>query len=172
MESHVKILEQAIELLGQLSPSHLTEVNRPMFSASIGDHLRHVSDHYDALLRCIEQNDGTVDYNKRCRQSLVSTSLEVATQTFIQLRTALQQLGQQIECFALPVEVICEIDIYSEYSERVMSTIGRELLFVSSHAIHHYAIISSMQQAKQRPVPAYFGYAPATITALREASAS
>lgn len=172
MESHIKILEQAIELLRQLSPSHLTEVNRPMYSASIGDHLRHVSDHHDALLRCIEHGDDTVNYNKRCRQSLVSTSLEAASEKFIKLKAALQQVGKQSECLTLPVEVVCEIDIDCEYSARVMSTVGRELLFVSSHAIHHYAVINSMQQAKGRPVPAYFGFAPATITAMRQSSAS
>ena len=48
------------------------------------------------------------------------------------------------------------------------SMVGRELLFVLSHTIHHIAMIGVMARAMAATVPQWFGYASSTIAHLQQ----
>ena len=39
---------------------------------------------------------------------------------------------------------------------------------VSSHAIHHYALVRIICSMQNKPVPEFFGFAPATITHINK----
>lgn len=52
----------------------------------------------------------------------------------------------------------------------VASSVGRELAFVLSHTIHHNAIISAMVKTLGGWLPDHFGYAPATIRHMENAT--
>ncbi|MEH6452764.1 MAG: hypothetical protein V7782_06940 [Psychromonas sp.] len=41
------------------------------------------------------------------------------------------------------------------------------MVFISSHAIHHYAMIAQIAKAQQQTIPEYFGVAPATASFMR-----
>ena len=52
------------------------------------------------------------------------------------------------------------------------SSLARELNFVASHAIHHYAIIRPLAEAGGLPLPEEFGKAPETVRYERLQSAT
>jgi uncharacterized damage-inducible protein DinB len=47
------------------------------------------------------------------------------------------------------------------------STLGREMLFVISHTIHHQALVAVLLSATGRGVPDAFGLAPSTPLSAR-----
>ena len=48
------------------------------------------------------------------------------------------------------------------------STVRRELQFLLSHSIHHYALIATICHANGFPVPEGFGVAPSTLRYRRQ----
>jgi hypothetical protein len=65
-------------------------------------------------------------------------------------------------------EEYADLDVYVEVAhdcnrrQVVRSTLGRELAFVASHTIHHFAIVALLLRDMGIGVPARFGYAPST----------
>jgi uncharacterized damage-inducible protein DinB len=51
-------------------------------------------------------------------------------------------------------------------SVEVETTVGRELVFVLSHTVHHNALIAVMARTLGVSVPDRFGYAPSTLAHL------
>jgi hypothetical protein len=51
------------------------------------------------------------------------------------------------------------------------STLGRELEFLRSHTVHHYALIALIFRAHEASVPSSFGVAPSTLRYQAEAAA-
>ncbi len=43
------------------------------------------------------------------------------------------------------------------------SSLGRELQFLASHSVHHFAMIGGICRALEAPLPDDFGAAPSTI---------
>lgn len=122
------------------------------FKSSIGEHFRHILDHYHALM--LGMNAGHVDYNQRTRQSNVETSLEIAVSNWQQINNWLDTLEDKDHERIL--KVVTEHNI-------VNSTLGRELSFISSHAVHHFAFIRLLASAYEVSLPKDVGVAPATI---------
>ena len=54
-----------------------------------------------------------------------------------------------------------------EFNFEVESSLGRELVFVASHAVHHYALLAAHLRQLGLPVPEGFGLAPATVAHAR-----
>jgi hypothetical protein len=52
------------------------------------------------------------------------------------------------------------------------STVRRELQFLLSHTVHHYALIAMICHRHQRPVESDFGVAPSTLNYRRRAAAA
>lgn len=66
------------------------------------------------------------------------------------------------------VEIISEISISESINQTCKSTLGRELVFVASHAIHHFSLLSAMSSFNGDDSDEEFGIAPATLSYLRE----
>ena len=168
LKSHLEVIDQAINLLSELDEDSFTQVLSPYFSGSIGQHLRHVVDHYDNLLNGF--SEGHVNYNRRNRFCSVETSLEVCSQSLGNIRKQISQLTTQE--LRQSLSILTEISISERDDALVESNVARELVFASSHAIHHYALIKIIRQMQNASVPSEFGYAPATLTYLRTHNAS
>ena len=52
------------------------------------------------------------------------------------------------------------------------STVRRELIFLVSHTVHHYALIAVMLRHQAVGLPADFGVAPSTLRHQRRLAAS
>ncbi|MDG1121858.1 MAG: hypothetical protein P8J70_04155 [Glaciecola sp.] len=159
LSSHSEVIDQSIVLLQSLNDYEYQDVCLPLFSVSIGQHMRHIVDHFSSLMRGMDSQH--VDYNYRSRQSDTETSLLIAI-------SQLQQIKAWVLCLTeaqldKPLNVISDINVQSSHPGTVQSSIARELVFCVSHAIHHYALVKIIRQLQGAQVDVNFGVAPATI---------
>jgi hypothetical protein len=140
----------------------------PAFAAPVGAHLRHVIEHYEALL--IPRQPGTVDYDSRRRDREIEHSPRLA-------RARLQALQQCLllwhdASLAAPLQVCGQGGLAGEFGFEVPSTLGRELAFLASHTVHHFALLRPHCQQQGMALAADFGKAPATVAHERAACLS
>ena len=64
---------------------------------------------------------------------------------------------------AEPVLARCEVSYDQGRSSVTGSTLGRELVYVIAHGIHHYALITVMARLQGAELPPEFGVAPSTV---------
>jgi uncharacterized damage-inducible protein DinB len=151
--SNISLLGQARHAVASLSAAQYA--NAPEgFHSSIGQHIRHILDHYRSLLNA--QGD-LVDYEKRERNTEVQTDPATAL-------IHISQVSQQL--FELPARRL-RLQIEGCHADARMLTAEtsteRELMFVLSHTVHHFAIIGIYLRVLGVAAPADFGVAPSTL---------
>jgi uncharacterized damage-inducible protein DinB len=147
---------QCEAIAGMLTVEHYTM--RHDENASIGEHLRHSVEHFTVLLDGLGL--GIIDYDnrkrnsdlERCPLALISAVRAISAQ-FLLLA------GQSM---TTPLEVRM---LFAPNTEKldVPSTLGRELGFVASHAIHHIAIVKLLMQSLGASLPREYGVGHATM---------
>ena len=130
-----KMAVQIENLLEQLGKSIYTQRLKVFRGSSLGQHFRHILDFYNCLLKGI--HIGEVDYAKRERDIGVEEDPQIARIAF---KKVLQELIVLNENSQIPVKADFSSEI-TDFRPVVSSTIGRELMFVYDHAVHHLAII-------------------------------
>lgn len=163
IQSNIEALTQGAELLEALSEHSYTHKALPYVQSSIGEHFRHIFDLYLALIN--QQSIGLVDYDNRRRGAPLETDLAVAKAELQQIAEWLNKFDQQL--LDKPIKVQSEASISSQQVCEITSTFRRELLFVSSHTIHHFALIKVITVCCDIETSEQLGYAPATATYLR-----
>jgi hypothetical protein len=139
------------------------ETDSPPYAQPVGAHLRHVIEHYEALLH--PATAGVVDYDQRPRDRALEHDPGVAqhrVQT-LQRRVSLLQ-GTPLDA-PLKVHGLCGLT--GEFRYTTASTLCRELVFVASHAIHHFALLQAHCKQHGINVGAEFGRAPSTVANSR-----
>lgn len=164
INANVEVLEKGLVFLGRLSDEEYNKVNEPLIKSTIGQHIRHVADMYFALMEADE--NALVDYDKRRRgsqiESVKALGIEAIQQILFWLDTlALQKLGQQ------SVQIKTEISLQKSKSVTMESSFVRELVFIGSHTVHHYALINVIAKCQGLEIDEMFGMAPATVSYLR-----
>lgn len=162
IESQLEIIAQGKTFLSTLTDTQYCAVKKPQFNSSAGAHMRHILDHYLALMH---REGNCVNYNVRHRFSDVESSISAALKQLTEIETWLQQLD--IDLFNMPVEVISEVSVSEQQNYACHSTLGRELVFVSSHAVHHYFTLKQIAKALDIQTDEELGVAPATATFQR-----
>jgi uncharacterized damage-inducible protein DinB len=153
------VLLQGESLLISVGENLYTRPSPLADGSTIGGHYRHVLEHYLLLLKGAMV--GAVDYDARQRDREVESVLEAALAETRRLSSELHQLeGMNDGAF---LEIQCGITYGGEDSGQSSSTLGREVMFCISHAVHHYAIIALILRANGCLVPEGFGVAPSTI---------
>jgi len=135
------------------------------FSKAVGPHLRHVMDHYDALIYGIKTN-GVIDYDHRKRDPLVQSNMTAAKNHLNMLAKTLRRLSQIVPAKlepSFPVTTIFKSGPNGEDEFETGSTLGRELIFVSHHAVHHFAVLTNYCEKAGLVMDHDFGKAPATV---------
>ena len=164
INSQLEVLTQAKNYLDTVSTFHYNEIIKPHFISSAGAHIRHIIDHYNAII--IGANSQFINYDVRERHNKVEKNPKAAFQTIMQIEQWLQQVTPQQ--LSAQVTLSTEVSILSCKIEQVKTTIARELVFAASHAVHHYAMIAQIALTQQITLPPHFGVAPATATYLRQ----
>lgn len=161
-QHYLATLQQAEDFLAQLTASQYTAA-APDGSSSIGKHMRHILDHFFAIANA----DGLIDYELRQRGTTLETDPSQALAKLAQLKSWLSHMPQQQ--LAQSVMVRSDIGINKQHIICVESTLGRELMFACSHAIHHYATLKQLyQQQCQQLLSPELGLAPSTASFLRQ----
>lgn len=167
INSQLEILEQACLYLKGITEEDYVEIVSPNFISSAGSHVRHIIDHYQSVISGIET--GTIDYDLRLRGSQVEAKPQLALEKFEEIATWMKGLTQ--EELNQNVSLSTEVSTSTKEVQVVNSSLARELIFVGSHAVHHYAMIAQISFAQTSKANTSFGIAPATATFLREKNA-
>ena len=102
----------------------------------IGAHLRHALDHLICFLRGLPE--GVVDYDSRDREASLERDPALFREALEESKNALRALSK--ERLGDSVRIRQSASLGSE-PVTVSSTVERELLFLSSHTIHHLAML-------------------------------
>lgn len=159
------LLRDLDALLAAVGDAQYVQKPVGVIPSSLGGHVRHCLDHVEALLAGIDSD--TIDYDRRARGTTVENDRKAACAAIQWLCERLTELDV---CVADRPVHLTALTTADGDAVQVGSTIGRELVFVLSHTIHHNALIAAMCRTLGIPLSARFGYAPATIAHLEEAT--
>jgi hypothetical protein len=158
-----RLIEQALVLVAAHGAS-----GAPGYAGPVGAHLRHVIEHYEALI--FPAVAGIVDYDHRARDRELEANPALARERLLALHAA---LGMQTRLsLSAPVQVHGQCGAAGEFNFSVASSVARELAFVASHTVHHFALLMPHCWQHGIPTPADFGQAPSTVAHARAASTS
>lgn len=167
IQTNITWLEQAVSLLSQLSDR--TYKNSPAGQGRhrVGGHLRHILEFYECFFDGIAS--GVIDYDARKRNVLVEESRSYAAQTALGVIHKLEWLRKANDAAAVFVRM--EDALGADISDSLLaSSVERELQMLSSHTIHHFALIAMTLSAHGEAVHEDFGMAPSTLRHLAGAA--
>lgn len=163
VNSQLEILAQGRVYLEGVTKTDYSQIVAPNFISSAGSHMRHIIDHYQALMTGFDTKK--VDYDYRLRGGDIESCPNAAINKIAEIALWIGQLSSHD--FDEPLLLSSEVSIKSKNVQTVNTSLARELIFVSSHAVHHYAMISQISFAQKAKFDKSFGLAPSTATFLR-----
>jgi uncharacterized damage-inducible protein DinB len=119
----------------------------------VGAQVRHLIEFYSAFLGGLEEQ--RVDYDRRARDARIETDPARAGEALAELQA---RLGRE----SWPAGTI-EIRMDEDSERFVPSSVERELRFLHTHTIHHFAIIRLLLEECGVRVAPGFGMAPSTL---------
>ncbi len=152
-------LKDGIEVLSRLDDRTYAECNHRFFASGIGKHIRHILDMYQCFLMF---EDGSIDYDDRERDTRLETDREYAIEKARELIDRLESLRNSAVVESLSVSSN-EGPNTAGISPWCSSSLVRELQYLASHTVHHYAIIAMILRILGHGCPEHFGVAPSTI---------
>jgi hypothetical protein len=155
-----QLLDQALALVSaHEAPS------APPFADQTGPHLRHVIEHYEALV--LRGDSEGIDYDRRSRDRAVENDPALARVRIVDLQKRLS--GWSDATLDVPLRLGGQAGTVGEFEFAVASSVGRELVFLASHAVHHFAVLHVYCLQHGLIVDADLGRAPATLAHERHA---
>lgn len=165
IDCHSHLIRQGINLIAPLDDLLYSEPVAPCFNTSIGEHLRHVHDFYQCFFR--DWTTGCVNYHLRRREFSIEIHLGFAIKALEQLLTHFAEMPA--DAATRPLQVILEGTSADASLREGASSVARELDFLLSHTVHHYALIAIQCNLLNIDVDSSFGVAPSTLR-FRESS--
>lgn len=157
IDANLSCLEQGVTFLEVIPQSTYSRKCPEIFGSSIGGHFRHNIDHYLAFMDGLEST--RIDYDARERKTAVEEDPSEASRIMARLSAFLKQ----IEKADLDQELSIRMDDGGD-SSWSRTTLRRELQFLLSHTIHHYALVVSIAARYGiDDFPEGFGVAPSTL---------
>lgn len=165
IDENILQLRQGSDLIARLTdPLYQTTVG-PCFNTGVGMHFRHILDYYTCFLAGI---DRSIDYDARERNELLSRDRSRAMGKIRRTIDELDLLRFQSELLESRVLIRDnERDDGTGKAPPCHSTVGRELKFLLSHTVHHFAIIAMMLRIQGFEPFEEFGLAASTIECRR-----
>lgn len=124
---------------------------------TLGRHVRHILDHYQALLNGV--GVACIDYEARVREPGLEQDPALARERLGQIREGLTRLG---ECATASLQVRYPVDGEGT-SLSLTTSLARELAFLTSHTVHHMALLRMLALQLEAKLPADFGVHPSTL---------
>jgi hypothetical protein len=159
-----EIFLQGLELIEKMDEASFTAGG----CSSIGTHFRHCLDFASNFLQGLKI--GKIDYIQRERNTVIETNRDEA---ILHLAFIIREL-QAVKISDLEKTVMVKLDEISSLMSRpewAWSSGLRELEFVQSHTIHHFALIAYKLQTLGIEVEEGFGVAPSTLKYWKEKKA-
>ncbi len=180
IEHNIHTLKEASVILNNITTEQYSRPVDAESSASIGKHVRHIIDHYLCLIKGIGEGKSKgmtraivgnkVAYDGRLRDQRYEGDLHIAKQKIDEICVQLNNLSaisSADEASARrTIKVSCSTSVQQSSPIEVDSTLQRELVFLQSHTVHHFALIKMIVQGQGMTVNEHFGIAPSTIKHL------
>ncbi|MFK7911803.1 MAG: DinB family protein [Akkermansiaceae bacterium] len=166
IDANLHFLQQASDLADRINDSCYARSEPGFYNSSIGAHLRHCLEHYEAFAAGLER--GEIDYDARERNQSVETETAAARERIVFLTDFFNKLkevaGGQPVSQTLNIKMDCGEDRVNDLcGQWQASTLGRELQFLVSHTVHHFAMIRSLCVGNDTEICKTFGVAPSTL---------
>jgi hypothetical protein len=160
---NVRWLRQALRLLERLDDTVYATTAPGFAPHRAGAHLRHVLEFYQCFLEGLESSH--IDYDARRRDESVERSRNAATAAIRSIIHALETHAdvRQERIVWVRMEDAPGSGVRDTFME---SSLSRELQVLSSHTIHHFALIAMTLRAHGVELAADFGMAPSTLRHL------
>ena len=153
IQQNQSLIEQAIRLISNMQPLLYKQCCEDVFASSIGQHMRHCIEHYDELFIAYTDKR-VVRYHERPRNMEVETDSTVAANRLRFIHNQLERIGSE--------NISLEVSDGGT-ADPSKSSLARELEFLISHTVHHFALITVIANKLQIKVPEDFGIAPTTL---------
>ena len=153
------VLRQGLALLSHLDDAQFSAVAAAPYKASIGQHYRHVLDHFLCLDAGIAAQE--INYDARERNPRLETDLNYARATTERLIRVFR--SYDFELMTQRCTVCYSVGYGGAPPVRMISAVAREMAFCIGHAVHHYAIVRLLCDSVGVGVADDFGVAPSTL---------
>lgn len=158
------VLDQGRRLLEGLPAELYDRSPEPIATSTIGAHVRHVLDCAACLVDGLAER--RVDYDRRQRDLSIEREPEAAARRLGELADRLVEPGLVASGLAErdALEVRAELPAGApDAACWTPSSVGRELVHVLSHTVHHYALIATLMRHFDVEPEEGFGVAPSTL---------
>jgi hypothetical protein len=152
--ANLHILQQGEALLRRLGDDVYTRCLPAVFGSSIGAHIRHNLDHYACFLNDLPA--GSIDYTARPRDAHAETECAVAL-------AEIARIGEAFAALELNGGALRVRSESNPHGTPAPSSMARELEFLLSHTVHHYAIVAILCRLQGVDIDSGFGVAPSTL---------
>lgn len=166
LEASIATLEKSKSLLSGLTDEQLSDRGIAPYYSCVGSHLRHVLDFYDCVLNGF--NSDIIDLTQRTRDERIRTECAYAAENVDRVINQIKSLD------AVDLNrVVKVIDDLGLGNTEIDYTISALMAQMTTHAIHHYAIISYILTNLGIIIEdTSFGYNPTSPINKAEAKAS
>ena len=158
LDDNIGLLQQGLRLIERLDPALYAGRDEPP-GRGVGAQFRHALDHYTSLLAGIGSR--VIDYDLRERDPRLETHADAAMLRIVELTDQLARLDRADLDHAAVLRT--GADEAPEGFETSPSSLRRELHFLLSHTVHHYALIAMILARHGVEVEPDFGVAPSTL---------
>jgi hypothetical protein len=160
IETNVQWLQQAMRLLARITDDDYQRSPAAFSPHRVGGHVRHILEFYQCFLDGLESSH--IDYDARQRNVTIENSRTVAMES---IRSVIQELrgNELIRTDSILWVRMEDCDHRDAGDQFLTSSPGRELQVLSSHTIHHFALIAMTLAAINVAVDPDFGVAPSTL---------
>lgn len=144
--AHV-ILHQKDLILKAISNNDYIRKHPQFRGGSVGGHIRHSLDHFSKIIFCTPNSlvVPVIDYDTRERNTEIETNCTIALKQVQRLLVEIENVSKLKSDLPIVIEHIC--DSHTGVRQQMVSTFGRELMFVSHHALHHMFTVRLMMEA-------------------------
>jgi len=156
LSANLTLLDQAFDLIGRIPDAAFA--GEPE-ARPVGPHFRHVLEHYSCFLAGLPE--GRINYDARAREEAIETRRDAARERIRELVGGLTLLDPST--LDRTTEARLECGQGAEGEQWSGSTVRRELHFLLSHTIHHYALIGLLLERRGIDPGPDFGVAPSTL---------
>jgi len=159
IDENMHTLAQLTAFLESLDDALYRGVSGNRGQHSIGKHVRHVIDHYLTFLGLAGNGaDEALDYEQRQRDVALEEDRESAIHCLVGLARELSGILRD-----KPVKPLVLNHNSEGHHQLFSSSVGRELVFLANHTVHHMAIIGLLAEQAGQQVDESFGVNPSTL---------
>lgn len=154
----IGLLQQAAGVICGVDDRIYTGTHPASPRGSIAGHVRHVLEFYQCFLQGCAT--GSIDYNQRARDARIESDRAYAVERIAHVGACLREYS------LVPGDRRLRVTLEGSTGPVISqsnSSVLRELDFLQSHTIHHYALIAMLLRLSGIEPGADFGVAPSTL---------